>query len=68
MFENILSRLNLLRTTVRKVSIPSGEINTRADAEAVFVASPHARAGVSDGRHVGVHLHGAQGVLRYTVI
>lgn len=42
--------------------------NTWSDAEAVFVTSPHAGAGVSDSRHVGVQLHGAQRVLRHTVI
>lgn len=42
--------------------------NTWGDAEAVFVTSPHAGTGVSDSRHVGVQLHGAQGVLRYTAI
>lgn len=51
-----------------KVSLKSCEINTWADAETVFVTSPHAGTGVSDSRHVGVHLHGAQGVLRYAVI
>lgn len=42
--------------------------NTWGDAEAVFVTSPHAGTGVSDSRHVGVQLHGAEGVLRYTAI
>lgn len=51
-----------------KVSLKSCEINTWADAETVFVTSPHAGTGVSDSRHVGVQLHGAQGVLRYAVI
>lgn len=48
--------------------LKSCEINTWADVEAVFVTSPDAGTGVSDSRHVGGHLHGAQGVLWYTVI
>lgn len=54
--------------TMIKLSLKSCEINTGGDAEAGFVASPHAGTGVSDSRHVGVHLHGAQGVLWYAVI
>lgn len=43
-------------------------MNTWADAEAVLVTSPHTGAGVGDSRHVGVQLHGAQGVLGHAVV
>lgn len=49
-------------------SLHLSDINTWADGETIFVTSPHAGAGVSDGRHVGVHLHGTQWVLWRTVI
>lgn len=49
-------------------SLHLGDINTWADAEAVFITSPHAGAGVSDSRHVGVHLHSTQRVLWCIVI
>lgn len=49
-------------------SLHLGDFNTWADAEAVFITSPHAGAGVSDSRHVGVHLHSTQRVLWCIVI